>query len=241
MIKSEETNYKEDLNRSVFMYKDMAVELIGGFIALFIMLKLLGKVQFSQITPFDFITTLVLGNIVGDAVLEKDVGLWKIIYCIFIWGILIFIVTQLSQKLISFRGFLEGKPTMLIYKGKILPKQLKKDNFDLNQLQHLMRQQGFFSLYEAEYVILETNGQISVLPKHDYGPPTKKDLNVTYEDTNLPIALIMDGKVVLNNLKEAGFDEEWLKHQLAKRKIKDYKKVFYAEWQKGVGLNISTF
>lgn len=144
MIQSEETNDKEDLNRSVFMYKDMAVELIGGFIALFIMLKLLGKVQFSQITPFDFITTLVLGNIVGDAVLEKDVGLWKIIYCIFIWGVLIFIVTQLSQKFTSFRGFLEGKPTMLIYKGKILSKQLKKDNFDLNQLQHLMRQQGFF-------------------------------------------------------------------------------------------------
>lgn len=223
------------------MYKDMAIELVGGFIALFIMLKILGKIEFAQITPFDFITALVLGNIVGDAVMEKEAGLWEVLYSVFIWGILIYIVTKLSQKFIGLRGMLEGKPTMIIYKGEILYKQLKKENFDLNQLQHLMRQQGFFSLYEAEYVILETDGQISVVPKHNYGPPTKKDLNVQYKETNLPIAFIMDGRVAINNLKEAGFDEAWLKSQLAKRQIKNYEDVFYAEWQKERGLSVSEF
>ncbi|AWD67719.1 MULTISPECIES: DUF421 domain-containing protein [Priestia] len=223
------------------MYKDIAIELICGFLALFIMLKLLGKTQFAQITPFDFITTLVLGNIVGDAALEKGVELTEILYSVLIWGLLIYAVTKLSQTFTGFRGVLEGKPSMIIYKGKIHYKELKKNNLDLNQLQHLMRQQGYFSLYEAEYVILETNGEVSVAPKHEFGPPTKNDLNIPYSQTNLPIALIMDGKVVPGNLKEANVDEKWLKKQLAIKKIKEYSEVFYAEWQQERGLEITKF
>ena len=217
------------------------MNLLEDFLALLIMLKFLGKIQFSQITPFDFITALVLGNFVGDAVFDSDTGLIEILFCIFIWGILIYIIELLTQKSTFFRLILEGKPTMIVYKGEILYKQLKKNYLDLNQLQHLMRQQGFFSIYEAEYVILERDGQISIAPKHAYGPPTKQDLNIPHKQTHLPVAVIMDGKVILNNLKEAGYDELWLKNQLSKRKIKDYKEVFYAEWQENRGLEVTMY
>ena len=103
-----------------------------------------------------------------------------------------------------------------------------------------MRQQGYFSLYEAEYVILETNGEVSVAPKHEFGPPTKNDLNIPYSQTNLPIALIMDGKVVPGNLKEANVDEKWLK-TAGNQENKGIQRSFYAEWQQERGLEITKF
>lgn len=223
------------------MYKDIIIELTGGFFALLIMLKVLGKIQFSQITPFDFITALVLGNFIGDAVFDNGAGLKEILFSIFIWGILIFIIELLTQKTSLFRLIFEGKPTMLLYKGEILYKQLKKNYLDLNQLQQLMRKQGYFSIYEAEYVILERDGQISIAPKHAYTTPTKQDLSIPDKQTLLPIALIMDGDVILNNLNEAGYDEVWLKNQLSKKKVKDYKEVFYAEWQEDRGLEVTRY
>ena len=193
------------------MYKDITIEIIGGFFALLIMLKVLGKTQFSQITPFDFITALVLGNFVGGAIFENSAGLKEILFSIFIWGVLIYIIELLTQKSTFFRLIFEGKPTMIVYKGEILYKQLKKNYLDINQLQHLIRQHG------------------------------KQDLGIPNKQTHLPVAVIMDGKVILKNLKEAGYDELWLKNQLSKRKIKDYKEVFYAEWQENRGLEVTIF
>ena len=126
------------------MYKDITIELIGGFFALLIMLKVLGKTQFSQITPFDFITALVLGNFVGGAIFENSAGLKEILFSIFIWGVLIYIIELLTQKSTFFRLIFEGKPTMIVYKGEILYKQLKKNYLDINQLQHLIDNKAFF-------------------------------------------------------------------------------------------------
>lgn len=223
------------------MYKDIAIELIVGFLALLVILKFLGKIQFSQITPFDFITGLVMGNLVGDAVFDDKIGLKQIIFSIFIWGLLIYFVELLTQKSSYLRAILEGKPTMLIYKGQIVYKHLKKNHIDLNQLQHLMRKQGYFSIYDAEYVILERDGQISVAPKFECGAPRNQDLNIPKKEVNLPFAVIMDGKVVAENLKEAGLDEEWLKNQLSKKKIKEYKEVLYAEWQESHELKLTKY
>ncbi|NHM30893.1 DUF421 domain-containing protein [Bacillus sp. C11] len=223
------------------MYKDITIELIVGFLALLVMLKLLGKIQFSQITPFDFITGLVMGNLVGDAIFDSKIGLKQILFSILVWGLLIYSVEFLTQKSSYLRAILEGKPTMLIYKGQIVFKNLKNNYIDLNQLQHLMRKQGYFSIYDAEYVILERDGQISVAPKFESGVPKNQDLNIPKKEVNLPFAVIMDGKVVAENLKEAGRDEEWLKNQLSKKKIKEFKEVLYAEWQENQGLKVMKY
>jgi len=223
------------------MYKDIALELIVGFFSLLLILRLVGKIQFSQITPFDFITGLVMGNLVGDAIFSEDTGLKEILFSISLWGALIYFVELLTQKSSFLRSILEGTPTILVNKGEILYKNLKKTHIDLNQLQHLMRRQGYFSVFEAEYVILERDGQISVAPKHKYGAPTNQDLKIPEKQVNLSFALIMDGKLIVDNLKEAGQNEQWLKKQLSEKKIKEYKEVFYAEWEENGGLNISRY
>ncbi|MGG4469403.1 DUF421 domain-containing protein [Paenibacillus alvei] len=223
------------------MFKDIAIELSVGFITLLLMLKVLGKIQFSQITPFDFITGMVLGNFVGDSIFDERTTVLEIIFSILLWGLLIYIVEFLTQKSFVLRSFFEGKPSILINKGHIDYKKLKKNHLDLNQLQHLLRKQGYFSLYEAEYVILEQDGNISVAPKHRYATPTKEDLHIDEQKVQLSYALILDGKVDKQNLQELGFDENWLKLQLSQLQIKDYKEVLYAEWQEGSGLQLSKY
>ncbi|MCY8235077.1 DUF421 domain-containing protein [Priestia endophytica] len=214
-------------------YLSMATELIIGFFVLFVLTKLLGRNQFSQITPFDFISALVLGELLGNAVYDEEVNVQKILFSITIWGILIFSTEMLTQKFKKLRKTLEGEPTIVIHKGMLKYESLKKSKLDLNQLQNLVRQQGYFSLEEVEYAILETNGMVSVLPKSSYDIPKRSDLNLLSKPANLPVTLIIDGEVVYDNLKEAGFDEEWLKGQLAAKNVFDYKEVLFAEWREG--------
>jgi uncharacterized membrane protein YcaP (DUF421 family) len=223
------------------MYLDIALELVVGFFTVLLVLKFLGKIQFSQITPFDFITGLVMGNFVGDAVFDDKIDITEIVFTIVVWGLLIYCVEKLTQKSMVLRVMFEGKPALLVKNGDILYESLKKNHIDLNQLQQQMRKQGYFSIYEAEYVILERDGQISIAPKHEYAAPTKQDLNISKTIVRLPFALIMDGKLIVGNLIEAGLTEEWIKEQLTAKNINDYKEVLYAEWEESKGLTLSKY
>ncbi|KAA6451915.1 DUF421 domain-containing protein [Bacillus swezeyi] len=212
-------------------YIHLVVELTVGFAALFLMTKILGKTQFAQITPFDFISALILGEMVGNAIFDEEVTIWKILFAIIVWGILIYSIEVLSQKVQATRGFLEGRPSLIINKGKIDYNALKKNKLDLNQLQTLAREKGCFSLNEIDFAILETDGTLSVLPKHQYGMTTKQDLNIPYKPVQLPVSLILDGQLEKDNLHEAGFDELWLQNQLSSQNINQYSDVLYAEWR----------
>ncbi|WP_338787372.1 DUF421 domain-containing protein [Metabacillus sp. FJAT-53654] len=222
-------------------YAQISIELVLGFIALFVITKILGKTQITQITTFDFISALVLGELVGNAIFDDKVGVVRIIYAVVIWGLLIFILEMITQKWSSTRGLLEGRPTIIIHKGKILKESLKKSKLDVNQLQHLVRSKGVFSIRELEYAVLETDGTVSILKKAPYETPSKKDLQVNLEQVNLPITFISDGKVIKDNLIEAGFNMTWLEQQLKQHNIFRVEEVMFAEWLEGSGLHVQSF
>lgn len=219
-------------------YLSIAIELISGFILLLLIIKVLGKTQFSQITPFDFISALILGELVGNAAYDDEVKLGQIAFAILLWGSIIYIVEMITQKFKGTRKFLEGEPNIIIHKGQIKLDALKKIKLDINALQSLIRQQGYFSIQEVEYAIMETNGVVSVLPKSEYDSPKSKDLYLNPKPSVLPITLIIDGEVVRDNLIELGYDEKWLKDQLALQSISKYKDVLYAEWIQNTPLYI---
>jgi uncharacterized membrane protein YcaP (DUF421 family) len=222
-------------------YAQIAIELVLGFIALFVITKILGKTQITQITTFDFISALVLGELVGNAIFDDEVGVVRIIYAVAIWGLLIFILEMVTQKWSRTRGLLEGRPTIVIHKGKILKESLKKSKLDVNQLQHLVRSKGVFSIRELEYAVLETDGTVSILKKAPYETPSKKDLQVNLEQVNIPITFISDGKVIKDNLIEAGFNMNWLDQQLKQHNILRVEEVMFAEWLEGSGLHVQSF
>ena len=214
-------------------YLVILVEVVIGFIALFITVKSLGKTQISQITPFDFISSLVLGELVGGAIFDEKTGLLKILFAIFVWGSLIFITGIVTQKSRPLRNFLEGRPSMVINKGKIDWNELKRNRLDMDQLMQLLRSRDIFSMEDVEYAIFENNGSLSVLRKVEVDYPLNKDLNIYREDNVIPFMLISDGKVLVENLKRAGFNEAWLQKELESQGIKHPKEICYAEWQSG--------
>lgn len=215
----------------------ITIELFFGFIALLVAAKILGKTQISQLTPFDFISALVLGELVGNSVYDPEIHLGSIIYALILWTALIFSVEKLTQKFRGLRATFEGNPSIVIRQGKIDRKELKANNLDINQLQQMLRQEkDIFSVREVEYMILEPNGKVSVLKKQKYDSPTLQDLSLKQKPVYLPITLISDGKVDKDNLREAGYDEEWLLKQLKKKDITSVEDVFYAEWKEDEGL-----
>ncbi|QOR67864.1 DUF421 domain-containing protein [Cytobacillus suaedae] len=212
-------------------YLETATELAIGLVLLYILTKLLGKTQFSQLTPFDFISALILGELVGNAVYDHETKYYEIIFATLVWGLLIYGIEMATQKFKRTRKFLEGEPNIVVQKGKIKYEALKKAKLDLNQMLSLIRQQGYFSIQEVEYAILESNGNMSVMAKPEYDKPTNSDLNLPIKPSYLPYTFILDGEVVYSNLKEAGKDEHWLKSQLAQQQVRDYKEILYAEWK----------
>lgn len=214
------------------------IELILGFIALLIVTKLIGNRQISQITPFDFISAIVLGELLGNAVYDRDISIFNILYSLFLWGLLMVTVEMLTQKYLKVRGFLEGNPSIVIRNGMIDREQLKKNKIDINELQNLLRQKDVFSIREVEYAILESDGKISVLKKSKYATPTNEDLKLPEKPVYLPVTFIVDGEALWDNVKACGFEEKWLEKQLKMQGIDKIEDVFYAEWKQDEGIHI---
>ncbi|MEK4651001.1 DUF421 domain-containing protein [Niallia circulans] len=216
-------------------------ELIIGYFLLLLLTKVLGKTQITQITTFDFVSVLVLGELVGNAMYDTETGIKEIMYSILIWGGLIYITEFITQKFRKTRQLLEGKPSIIINKGKIDFKELKKNHLDINQLQHLLRAKDVFSIAECAYAILETDGTISVLKKSAFVNPTKQDMNLSLETTSLPISIILDGEIIKENLPRIGWNEEQLMQELKKRDVQSPKDILYAEWQEGSPLYVQSY
>lgn len=225
----------------IMLYGIILFEIVGGYIVLFIIVRLLGKSQISQISPFDFISALVLGEIVGNAIYDKDTGFSMIIFSAFIWGTLIFITEFLTQKSRKLRYLLEGKASIIIHKGKLDWKQMKRNHLDIDQLQQLLRDKGVFSLQEVEFAILENNGAISVLKKAEADQPTLSDLKINGEKRTLPYTVVSDGVILNQNLQAAGVDEEWLYKELKQLGIRNPEDVCYAEYVPGKDIFIQKY
>ncbi|NRG46064.1 DUF421 domain-containing protein [Bacillus sp. CRN 9] len=222
-------------------YLHIALVLVVGFVSLFLMTKFLGKSQISQITPFDFISAIVLGELVGNALYDENTGIGQMLFSVALWTILIFTTETVTQKYRKSRRFLEGDFSMVIKKGKIDYQELKKNHMDLNQLQELLRAKDIFSIRECEYAFLETNGSISALKKAPFAHPTIDDLKMKYPKVHIPINLILDGEILEENLGNIGWDREYLFSELEKKGFKDEKDVLFAEWKKEEGLYVQSY
>jgi uncharacterized membrane protein YcaP (DUF421 family) len=211
----------------------IASELVVGFAALLLLTKILGKTQISQITPFDFISAIILGELVGNSLYDDKFGVWEILFAISLWGSMIFFTEILTQKSRRIRHVLENTPSIIIRKGVIQFPSLKKNHLDLNQLQQLLRSKDIFSIRECEYAILETDGSLSVIKKPMYASVQKQDLNIASTSTSFPISVILDGEIIYDNLKMIDADEKWLMDELQKRGYTSQKEILFGEWQDG--------
>ena len=204
------------------------------------MSRFIRKTQISQVTPFDFISAIVLGELLGNAIYDEKARIWNVVYALALWGLLIYTMSKITQKFKGTRKLIEGEPAIIIRNGQIDFNVLKKEKIDVNELMSLLRQKDAFSVREIEYAILEQGGDISILKKSKYENPTMEDLNLPLKSVYLPVNLILDGEVLSDNLKMIGFDDDWLLKQLHKFGIRKVDDVFLAEWKKDEGLHVVT-
>lgn len=216
----------------------LTVELIVGFFALFAVTKFVRKTQINEITPFDFISAIVLGELLGNAIYDEEVKIWTVIYAVIIWGTLIYIIEKITQKFRRTRKFLEGDPAIIIRDGQINYEVIKKEKLDINELLSILRQKDAFSIREIEFALLEQSGNISVLKKAKYETPIREDFNLKYKPSYLTITLILDGEILHDNLKAIGLDEKWLLRQVNIHGTKSIKEVFYADWKEDEGIHV---
>ncbi|XKO57291.1 YetF domain-containing protein [Lysinibacillus fusiformis] len=219
----------------------LTIEIVIGFFLLFILVKIVGKKIINQVSPFTFIAAIVLGELLGNALYDEKVGVLYIIYSMVLWALLLLIVEILGQKFLKLRLIFEGKPSVLIRDGVINREQLKKNRMNINQLQSLLRQSETFSIREVAYCYLESNGSISILKKSPYQKTTREDFNKPLKQVHVPVTIIRDGKLLVNELRDIGKNEEWLKVQLKTQNIMDIRDVFIAEWLENDGLFVQTF
>ena len=118
------------------------------------------------------------------------------------------------MKSVNFRKIMSGQPAILIYRGKIDEKALKRESITINELQERLRVDNIFNLGDVEYAILETNGELTVIPKPEKRALTPQDMNITPEYEGIPYDLVVEGKIMHENLKVLGKDEKWLEKQL---------------------------
>lgn len=195
--------------RSIFLY-----------IIVVIVMRLMGKREIGQLQPFEFAIAIMIADLA--TIPMADIGIPITNGIVAILGLLLMhiLISIINLKSIKMRGIVCGKPSILIYRGRIEEKNLKKERFTINELQERLRGEGIFNLGDVEYAILETNGEITVIEKPDKRNVTREDLNLQPEYEGIPYDLVVDGKVMEENLKTIGKNYKWLAKQVEKFNIK---------------------
>ncbi len=222
-------------------FKDILVELVIGYILLLIMTRVLGKTTITQISTFDFIAVLILGELVGAAMYVPDTKWQHVLFAMGIWGVLIYGTAWVTQKIRKSRELFEGHPSIVISKGYIDFQVMKKNQLDLDQLMMLLRIKDVFSIREVEYAILEANGDVSVLKKFPFANVTNNDLKLVPQTQVLSYTVIQDGEVIYENLTTIGKTEDWLKTEIFHHQFKETKEVFLAEWNDQHGMFVQGY
>lgn len=187
---------------------------------LFILTKFSGSRQISEMSFFDYVIGITIGSIAAEMATNIDLEWWKGITAMTIYALTGILLSFISQKSISARKFISGQPIILIEKGKILRKNLFKAKIEINDLLTSARNNGYFNLADIEYAIMETTGKISFMPVAQKRQLTPKDFNFAPMADGLYINVIIDGKIIKKDLKNARITENELKAQLKDRGVK---------------------
>jgi len=197
------------------------------FTVVFIM-RVMGKRQIGQLQPFELVIALMVSELAAMPMQNTGIPLVHGIIPIITLLVLQVLISTLQLKSETARIIFCGKPSILIEKGKININELKNNRLNINDLLEELRLKEYFNIGDIEYAILETGGQISIIPKSDIQPATRKDLKILPIQDTLPVALILDGKINNKNLEVINKDKSWLNKQLKKNNILAADEVFLA-------------
>ena len=198
------------------------------YILVLFTMRIMGKRQIGQLEPFELSITIMISELASLPMQDTKIPLINGVIPIITLLLLEVFLSALQLKNEKSRAIITGKPSIIISKGIINIKELKNQLLNLNDLFEELRLSGYFDINDIEYAVLETSGQLSVLPKLKTTPATKEDLKINDKESILPVTLILDGKINKESLRYINKTEKWLMELLAKHHIASAENIFLA-------------
>ena len=189
------------------------------YIIVLVVMRLMGKREIGQLQPFELAISIMIADLATIPMTDTGIPISNGIVPILGLLVMHLAISIIKLKSIKIRGIICGKPRILIYRGKIQEKKKKKERFTINELQERIRGQNIVNLGDVEYAILETSGQITVIEKPNKRQIIPEDLGIMPDYEGIPYDLVIDGKIMYENLKAIGKDYNWLKKEVNKFKI----------------------
>lgn len=191
-------------------------------------MRIMGKRQIGELEPFELVIAIMISDLASLPMQDTRIPLLHGVIPILTLLILQVVFSLLQLKSEKIRAIIDGKPSVVVKKGKIQVSQLHEQRLSTGELLEELRINGYLNIEDIEYATLETNGKLSIIPKTELQPVTKKDLNIKTTQEVLPIVLISEGKVIQENLTLANKSEDWLMKELGKQKMHSVEQVFIA-------------
>ena len=212
-------------------YITILLQTLLSFVILFILARLSGYRQISQMSMFDYINGITIGSIAAEMATGLDVHWSYPLIAMVGYGLLTLLVSCLSARSLKIRRFVTGDPLTLLHNGVIYRKNLKKAHVTVNEMLEECRISGYFSLSDLQTILLESNGKLSFIPAAGQKPVTAEDLHLPAEADCIHANLIIDGVLLKTNLQAAGRDEHWLDKKLRQQGLTSVKDVFLAVFE----------
>jgi uncharacterized membrane protein YcaP (DUF421 family) len=198
------------------------------YTVLAITIRIMGKRQLGQLQPFEFVIAVLIAELAGIPMSDTDIPLANGLVAILTLMVSQVALAYITLKSTKARGIICGTPSILIEKGRIKEEEMRRLRYNINDLIEQLRLNGYPNIADVDYAILETDGQLSILPKPGKRPVIAEDLGITPEYEGLPLSIIMDGRLLRNDLKKLDLTEEWLLGQLHSAGYHDVSQVLFA-------------
>ncbi len=205
-----------------------------AFVVLFVLARIMGRKEISQMTFFNFVSAIAIGSIAANFAMNSNVSILNGVLALIGWTVFTLTIAFIDIKSKKARKVTTGEPIIVIKEGKVMENSLRSTRLDMDTLNSILRQKGYFSIKDVQYAIFETSGQLSVMPYEHKMPYTKEDASVKSIPYIYPtsIEVISDGVINNMNLSRLNLDTNWLNQQLKNVGVTDVSEVFYAEVQK---------
>lgn len=189
------------------------------YIIVLIVMRLMGKREIGQLQPFELAISIMIADLASIPMTDTGVPISNGIIPILGLLVMHLVISVVNLKSIKAREIICGKPRILIYRGRIDEKALKKERFTINELEERLRGNNVVNLCDVEYAILETSGNITVIQKPEKRNTIPEDFNIVPDYEGISYDLVVDGKIMDENLKKLGKNYQWLKKQVEKFNI----------------------
>ncbi|GIP57365.1 DUF421 domain-containing protein [Paenibacillus sp. FSL W8-0186] len=209
------------------------------YITAFVVMRIMGKREIGELSIFDLVISVMIAEIAVFAIEDMKRPLYEGIVPMITLLLIQMAIAKVSLHSRGVRSLFDGKPSVIIQDGRINREEMRRQRYNLDDLLMQLRANNIDNVADVEFAVLETSGQLSVMPKKEgtrsgryvQGSAAAERASkpvvprIRYEE--IPLSLIMDGKVQDRNLEQIGKTRFWLKNQIQARGVKEFKEIFF--------------